>query len=120
MRLTKTLAGVSIAALAAAGMAALFAVPGLAQGAAPAGGDAAAPDCSAVQNLALENGRINAVAAQPAGAPLQIGNNTHEGLPAFCRVTATLTPSPDSNINVELWIPAGDAWNGRYLALGNG
>jgi feruloyl esterase len=30
-----------------------------------------------------------------------------------------LTPTAESNINVELWLPAED-WNGRFLAVGNG
>src|SRR5262245_22740944 len=30
-------------------------------------------------------------------------------LPAHCRVTAVLTPSADSHIEIELWLP--DNWN---------
>jgi feruloyl esterase len=40
-------------------------------------------------------------------------------LPAFCRVAATLTPSPDSQIQMEIWLPA-ENWNGKFLAVGNG
>ena len=40
-------------------------------------------------------------------------------LPAFCRVTATLTPSSDSDIKVEVWLPAAE-WNGKFQAVGNG
>src|SRR5262245_48007061 len=40
-------------------------------------------------------------------------------LPAFCRVAATLTPSSDSDIKVEVWLPA-SGWNGKFLAVGNG
>ena len=40
-------------------------------------------------------------------------------LPAFCRVTATLTPSSDSDIKVEVWLPAAQ-WNGKFQAVGNG
>jgi len=40
-------------------------------------------------------------------------------LPALCRVTATLKPSPDSDIKIEVWLPAG-GWNGKYLAVGGG
>ena len=40
-------------------------------------------------------------------------------LPAFCRVTATLTPSSDSDIKTEIWLPA-SGWNGKFLAVGNG
>ncbi len=39
-------------------------------------------------------------------------------LPAHCRVAAVLAPSPDSHIEMELWLPA--AWNGKFQAVGNG
>ena len=42
-----------------------------------------------------------------------------EGLPAFCRVGATLKPEPDSHIEIEVWLP-GESWNGRFQAVGNG
>jgi feruloyl esterase len=40
-------------------------------------------------------------------------------LPAFCRVTATLKPTSDSDIKIEVWLPA-SRWNGKFLANGNG
>jgi hypothetical protein len=47
--------------------------------------------------------------------------------PAFCRVTATLTPTSDSDIKIEVWLPApraegapGTAWNGKLQSVGNG
>jgi feruloyl esterase len=42
-----------------------------------------------------------------------------KALPAFCRVAATLTPSKDSEIKVEVWMPA-SGWNGKFQAVGNG
>jgi feruloyl esterase len=36
-----------------------------------------------------------------------------------CRVVATLKPSSDSDIKMELWMPVSN-WNGRYQAVGNG
>ena len=41
-------------------------------------------------------------------------------LPAFCRVAMTLTPSPDSDIRIEVWLPDSAAWNGKFQAVGNG
>ena len=41
-------------------------------------------------------------------------------LPAFCRVAATLKPSLDSDIKIEVWLPADDVWNRKYLAVGGG
>src|SRR4029450_6526109 len=40
-------------------------------------------------------------------------------LPAFCRVLATLMPSPDSDIKMELWMPIA-GWNGNLRGTGNG
>src|SRR5690606_4139252 len=40
-------------------------------------------------------------------------------LPAHCRVTMRLRPTPRSDISVELWMPL-DNWNGKFLAVGNG
>src|SRR4051794_34884516 len=39
-------------------------------------------------------------------------------LAGYCRITATLTPSADSDIKMELWLPEG--WNGKLEANGNG
>jgi feruloyl esterase len=41
------------------------------------------------------------------------------GLPAFCRVQLTLTPSSDSDIKSELWLPL-NGWNGKFQQVGNG
>ena len=35
--------------------------------------------------------------------------------PAFCRIDATLTPTPESDIRVEVWLPPSNAWNGKFL-----
>ncbi len=40
-------------------------------------------------------------------------------LPAHCRVAAVLKPSPDSVIEMEVWMPA-ENWNGKFQAVGNG
>ena len=41
------------------------------------------------------------------------------GLPAFCRVALTITPSHDSDIRSEVWLPM-SGWNGKFLEVGNG
>ena len=41
-------------------------------------------------------------------------------LPEHCRIAAVLAPSSDSHIEMELWMPTGDNWNGKFLAVGNG
>jgi hypothetical protein len=37
----------------------------------------------------------------------------------LCRVTATVKPSSDSHIHIEVWIPTDGSWNGKYEQLGN-
>src|SRR5258708_38656237 len=37
----------------------------------------------------------------------------------FCRVVATLQPTSDSQIAIEIWMPE-SGWNGKYEAVGNG
>jgi hypothetical protein len=41
------------------------------------------------------------------------------GKPA-CKVLVTSRPTPSSEIKIEVWIPRGDAWNGKYVQVGNG
>jgi feruloyl esterase len=59
----------------------------------------------------------------PAGAGR--GGALYSSLPAFCRVAATLRPSSDSDIKIEVWLPIASAggsggWNGKFQAVGNG
>lgn len=42
-----------------------------------------------------------------------------KNLPAFCRVTATISPAKDSEIRIEVWMPL-TGWNSRYRGVGNG
>src|SRR5438874_1458503 len=55
-----------------------------------------------------------------AGAPPAPGaaEQTFTVPRAFCRVAATLKPSTDSDIHVEVWMPATN-WNGKFQAVGN-
>jgi len=55
----------------------------------------------------------------PAGRGRASAGNPYKDLPAFCRVMGTLTPSNDSSIKLEVWLPA-SGWNGKFLAAGNG
>lgn len=38
-------------------------------------------------------------------------------LPAFCRVTATVKPTPVSAIRIEVWMPT-SGWNGKFRGTG--
>ena len=37
-----------------------------------------------------------------------------------CRVLVTSRPTPDSDIKIEVMIPIGAAWNGKFVQVGNG
>ena len=38
----------------------------------------------------------------------------------ICRVNGFLTPTKDSHIGFEVWLPPANAWNHKYEAVGNG
>jgi feruloyl esterase len=68
--------------------------------------------------LQVEAGQF-APPAGRAGAPPRVGATPFAQLPAFCRVAATLTPVNDSEISIEVWLPAAN-WNGKLQSVGNG
>ena len=39
---------------------------------------------------------------------------------AVCKISVTSRPTADSDIRLELWIPEGAAWNGKFVQVGNG
>ncbi len=89
---------------------------------------AAARDCGEMAKLALDNGKVTSAdlvapgAFQPPagfGPPPGVANSGYKNLPAFCRVQVTLTPTSDSDIKVEVWLPA-SGWNGKLVGIGNG
>jgi feruloyl esterase len=54
----------------------------------------------------------------PQGGPPG-GGAAFKTLSAFCRVSATLRPVADSQIGIEVWLPA-SGWNGNLQSVGNG
>ena len=89
----------------------------------------AATACDKLTSLALPNVTITLARDVAAGAftPTSEGGGddppanprAFSALPAFCRVAATLKPSSDSDIKIEVWLPAA-GWNGKFQAVGNG
>ncbi|ROZ75340.1 tannase/feruloyl esterase family alpha/beta hydrolase [Ramlibacter sp. WS9] len=78
--------------------------------------------CADLKNTTLAGATVLSATAVPAGsfdAPAQglIPAQTLAGMPAFCRVVAQATPSSDSNIGIEVWIPAA-GWNQKYMQVG--
>ena len=90
---------------------------------------AAAKDCVQMAGQALPQGKVTAATLVPAGEfkpaagaggpPPGVLASGYKTLPAFCRIEATLTPTPDSDIKVEVWMPA-SGWNGKFVGIGNG
>ena len=87
----------------------------------------AAP-CESLATLTRPNTTIVSATTQAAGAfapPSAPGgrgsvpNPIFGKLPSFCRVTASLTPTPDSDIRIEVWLPS-SGWNGKLQSVGNG
>jgi feruloyl esterase len=77
-------------------------------------------------SLKLKRATITSAAAipkgpyLPAGLPPDAAQYAKVQIPAHCRVAAVLTPTSDSHIEIELWMPARESWNRKYQALGGG
>jgi len=87
------------------------------------GAAASAKSCEQLAAAALPNATITLATTVDAGAFVPPGasagaRQAAAGLPAFCRIAATLKPAPESDIKMELWMPAN--WNGKFQAVGNG
>lgn len=87
-----------------------------------------ATSCESLAKAALPDATITLAAAVGPGAFRPAvetdgrrawAETTFGKLPPFCRVAATLRPSDDSDIKVEVWMPAA-GWNGRFQGVGNG
>jgi feruloyl esterase len=84
-----------------------------------AGTPAMATPCTNLLSLQLTHTTITSAADNTTGVFVAPGSAPITGLPPFCRVTATLTPSSDSSIKIEVWLPE-TGWNGRFLGTGGG
>jgi len=80
--------------------------------------------CENLKALALPSAGVTlAQAVEPGGFAPQGGGgrgaDAFKRLPAFCRVAATIRPSADSEIKIEVWLPESN-WNGKLNSVGNG
>ena len=86
--------------------------------------------CESLSSLRLHNATVTSAASMAAGAfspPTAVPGRgvapavarAMAAAPAFCRVALTSTPTADSDIKIEVWLPA-SGWNGKLLAVGNG
>jgi feruloyl esterase len=90
----------------------------------------AAASCESLISLTLPDTAVTLAVPVAAGALLQwpgpgvnapaaLMDVAPNNLPAFCRVELHISPSQDSDIKAEVWLPA-SGWNGRFMAVGNG
>lgn len=78
--------------------------------------------CQALKDFKLTGGTIDTVSTMAPPEPLDLGIKGVPPLPVlneFCRVQGTLTPTPSSQIRIEVWLPPKDKWNGKFLGAGN-
>jgi feruloyl esterase len=75
--------------------------------------------CEKLKSMALRETTITIAETVGAGNFSPPSGAAIKDLPAFCRVAATLMPSKDSEIKIEVWLPA-SGWNGKFQAVGNG
>src|SRR4029077_579920 len=86
---------------------------------------ARAATCESLATLALPQMTVDTAQLVTAGAFVQPGGRAGRGgnafadLPAFCRVAATIKPTSDSDIKIEVWLPSA-GWNNKLQAFGNG
>ncbi len=72
-----------------------------------------AASCEDLKSISLPDTTITLAQSVAAGA------FTPADLPAFCRVAATIKPTSDSDIHIEVWMPQTN-WNGKLEGNGNG
>jgi Tannase and feruloyl esterase len=92
---------------------------------------ARAASCKSLSSLSLPKTTITLAQSVPGGGfelpsavqpPRQRAaqeSQLFKDLPPFCRVAATIRPTKDSDIKIEVWMPA-SGWNGKLLSVGNG
>jgi feruloyl esterase len=79
----------------------------------------AADACASLKDLKIEDTTITAAENVPAGSFTAGDSKSYANLPAFCRVTATVSPVHDSAVRLEMWLPQ-DGWKGVFEGTGNG
>lgn len=83
----------------AAGAAMAMAAPGLAH---------AETACAELKDARLAHAEVTAAVSDTSG-PTEL-----------CKINVTSRPTKDSEIRIEVWIPVGAGWNGKFVQLGNG
>lgn len=64
--------------------------------------------CADLKGVKLDHAEVTAASLETSGAA------------ELCKVSVTSRPTSTSDIRIEVWIPAGGAWNGKFVQIGNG
>jgi hypothetical protein len=64
--------------------------------------------CADIAKTALPHAEITSATVEKVGSG------------EACRIAVASHPTKDSNIKLEVWIPLGEAWNGKFVQMGNG
>ena len=83
--------------------------------------------CEKLATVKIPNATVTTTQTVAAGAykgtpsPFSGGDISalYKTLPTFCRVVAEARPTADSDIKIEVWLPA-SGWNGKLQGIGNG
>ncbi|MBI2150873.1 MAG: tannase/feruloyl esterase family alpha/beta hydrolase, partial [Acidobacteria bacterium] len=84
----------------------------------------ASTPCAGLKSVSLPNTTVMVAESVPAGTFTPPSGGQRGGqpaalaVPAFCRVAAILRPTPDSEIEMEVWLP--ENWNGKFQFVGGG
>jgi hypothetical protein len=82
-------------------------------------------NCGGLRNLNLPHASVTLAETEAAGKFVPPGGTRPENaqlyakLPEFCRAVIRSHPTADSDIEIEIWMPA-SGWNGRFQGEGNG
>jgi feruloyl esterase len=79
----------------------------------------AAGKCEALAGLKLPQVSITTAQTVQPGSFTAPDGEVLNNLPGFCRVVAVATPTPQSHINFEVWMPI-NSWNKRFRGEGSG
>ncbi len=84
---------------------------------------AGASSCERLASLTVSGARVVSATPVPAGSftPSAPPNAAaFAELPAFCRVTATAPRAGDTDVKIEVWLPAADRWSGEFQPAASG
>lgn len=82
-----------------------------------------ATPCESLTALTVPDATVTSATMVGTGTPIPgvgRGRGGAPKLPDFCRVAVVSKPAPDSEVHFEVWLPAAEAWNGKFEGTGNG